>query len=111
VDDKKAATAIVDNARRECPHVKLIVRAWDREHAVELIKHDADVVLRETFESALAMGREAVLALGVEPEEADLVIANVRQRDKERFALETAGGLFAGRDLVLSNMTPSKKPA
>ena len=28
----------------------------------------------------------------------------VRRRDAERFALETAGGLFAGRALVLGNI-------
>lgn len=106
VDDKAAATRIVENARRECLQVRLLVRAWDREHALELIQADADVVIRETFESAMALGREAVLALGASEEEADAAMARMRARDAERFALETSGGLFAGRRLVLSNMTP-----
>ncbi|EKL8567583.1 hypothetical protein PSQ33_006584 [Pseudomonas aeruginosa] len=32
------------------------------------------------------------------------MIEEVRKRDAERFALETAGGLFAGRALVLGNI-------
>ncbi|HVL10200.1 MAG TPA: monovalent cation:proton antiporter-2 (CPA2) family protein, partial [Burkholderiaceae bacterium] len=53
VDDKDAATRIVENARRECLQVKVLVRAWDREHALALVKADADVVVRETFEAGM----------------------------------------------------------
>lgn len=104
VDDKKAATRIVESARRSCPQVKLIVRAFDREHALELVKHDADYIVRETFESALLLGRQAVLTLGASELEADAVTNEVRKRDAERFAQETTGGLFAGRALVLGNI-------
>lgn len=34
----------------------------------------------------------------------------VRMRDAERFALETAGGLFAGRALVLGNIERIEPP-
>ncbi|ARP96001.1 monovalent cation:proton antiporter-2 (CPA2) family protein [Bordetella genomosp. 13] len=104
VDDKAAATRIVENAQEANPRTQILVRAWDREHAVELLKHDADFVIRETFESAMAMGREAVLRLGATEEEADEHIAEVRRRDAERLVLETTGGIFAGRDLILGNM-------
>lgn len=104
VDDKAAATRIVENVRRECPQVQLIVRAFDREHALELVQHEADVVVRETFESAMVMGRQTLKALDIEDEEADTLMAQVRGRDAERFALETAGGMFAGRALVLGNI-------
>ncbi|WP_439682600.1 Glutathione-regulated potassium-efflux system protein [Cupriavidus oxalaticus] len=104
VNDKDAATRIVENARRECPQVKLIVRAFDREHALELVQKDADHVVRETLESALLMGRQAVLALGATEDEADALTEQVRSRDAERFALETAGATFAGRALVLGNI-------
>lgn len=104
VDDKAAATRIVENVQEANPHTEILVRAWDREHAVELIKHDADFVVRETFESGMAMGREAVLRLGCTEEEADEYVAEVRRRDAERLVLETTGGVFAGRDLILGNM-------
>ncbi|MGB6006770.1 monovalent cation:proton antiporter-2 (CPA2) family protein [Castellaniella sp.] len=104
VDDPVAATRIVENARRECLQTRLVVRAFDREHALELVRLDADDVVRETFEAALLMGRQAVLALGATDQEADDLIGEVRNRDAERFALETAGGTFAGRALVLGNI-------
>ena len=104
VDDQAAATRIVENVRHECPHARLIVRAYDREHALELIQKDADHVVRESFESALLMGRHAVRALGATEDEAETLDAEVRGRDTERFALETAGGQFAGRALLLGNI-------
>lgn len=104
VNDKTAATHMVEIARREFPHVQLVVRAFDREHALELVQHEADYVVRETFESAMEMGRQTLKALGVEEEERTLLMEQVRSRDAERFALETAGGMFAGRALVLGNI-------
>ncbi len=104
VDDQAAATRIVENARRECPRTRLVVRAFDREHALALVRLDADHVIRETFEAAMLMGRQAVLALGATDQEADDLEAEVRGRDTERFALETAGGTFAGRALLLGNI-------
>jgi glutathione-regulated potassium-efflux system ancillary protein KefC len=104
VNDKKAATRIVESAKAYCPNIKLLVRAFDREHALELVKHDADFVVRETFESALLLGRQAALAMGASEIEADALVEQVRCRDAERFALETSGGLFAGRALVLGNI-------
>ncbi|MCJ9712618.1 NAD-binding protein, partial [Bordetella hinzii] len=104
VDDKDAATRIVENVHDISPQTKVLVRAWDREHAVALVKQDADYVVRETFESAMLLGREAVRALGASDLEADEYMQEVRRRDAERFALETTGGIFAGRDLILGNM-------
>ena len=54
--------------------------------------------------AALLLGRQAVVTLGASEHEADAVIDEVRKRDVERFALETSGGLFAGRALVLGNI-------
>jgi hypothetical protein len=61
-------------------------------------------VVRETFESAMLLGREAVLATGATPEEADAVMADLRRLDGERFDLEVAGDAFAGRALVLGHL-------
>lgn len=105
IDDRAAATLIAETAKKEFPQAELIVRAFDREHALALVKTDADVVVRETFESAMQLGRATARALGASEEEADDQMAELRRRDSERFALEMAGDRFAGRDLVLRNMT------
>ncbi len=111
LNDKTAAVRIAEIAKTEFPHARVLVRAFDREHALELVKTGgADFVVRETFESAMLLGREAVMCTGASAEEADAVIADLRRLDAERFDLEMAGGLFAGRALVVGNMV-KKDPA
>lgn len=101
--DKHATTRIVELVKQEFPLVPVIARAFDREHAVELVHAGADFQLRETLESGFAIGREALIQLGDTEEDADDLMAEIRERDVQRFAMEVAGGLFAGRDLLLSN--------
>ncbi len=103
IDDKDAATRVAALAKTQFPQAELLVRAFDREHVLELRKADVGYLVRETFESAMAMGRQAVLTLGAAEEEADEVMDHLRRRDAERMALEAAGGIFAGRALVLGN--------
>jgi glutathione-regulated potassium-efflux system protein KefB len=67
------------------------------------VKLGVDYQIREVFESALTFGREALLLLGSDPEEADELIAGARDRDRQRFEAQILGGLQAGRDLLLSN--------
>ncbi len=109
VDDRKAANRIVGLVRHEFPHAKVLVRAYDREHAVELVGLDVDGLVRETFESAMAFGEAALRELGVDADEATATSAEVRRRDTERFELDVAGGLAAGRHLMLGN-TPKPTP-
>ena len=101
--DRAAVTRMVELARHEYPLVPVLARAFDREHALELIAAGADFQIRETFESALEMGREALQRLGDSPEEAADLLRSIRERDRERFALDTAGGLRAGRALLHGN--------
>ena len=104
VDKKDAATRIVENIQREFPNAVVITRAFDRQHALELIKLDAQHVVRETFESAVLMGQHAVLALGATDDEAWAITERVRRRDTERFEREDVSGVFAGRALLLGNI-------
>ena len=77
--------------------------SFDRTHSIELVKLGVEYQIREVFESALTFGREALLMLGSDPEEADELIAGARERDQQRFEAQILGGLQAGRDLLLSN--------
>jgi CPA2 family monovalent cation:H+ antiporter-2/glutathione-regulated potassium-efflux system protein KefB len=88
------------------------VRAYDRIHALELIERGADRFMRETFESALAFGGEALAGLQGDREAALSIVADVRLRDYERLALQQAGGLYA--DMPYSSTVrpePLTKPA
>ena len=59
VDKPEAADKIVQLVKSEFPGVKLFVRAFDRGHSLRLIAAGVDYHIRETFESAMVLGREA----------------------------------------------------
>lgn len=103
LDDRKAADLIVETARAEFPQAALMVRAYDRGHALDLIKAEVDYQVRETFESAMAFGASALERLGLSPEEIAETTADIRERDEERFALEITGGIYAGVGLLHGN--------
>ncbi len=103
VDDRAAATRMVELVRHEFPNALLLARAYDREHGLELVKAGVDYPVRETFESAIKFARAALDRLG-EPEDAiDDAIEELRRRDEERFALQLTGGMYAGRELMVGN--------
>jgi monovalent cation:proton antiporter-2 (CPA2) family protein len=104
IDDREAASRVVDLVHAEFPGVKLYVRSFDRRHTLQLIAKDVDFSVRETFESALVFGRKALETLGFEPDRAGAVIDFVRSRDQERLVLQQAGGIGAGTDLLRARM-------
>jgi len=86
--DRAAVTRIAEQARHEFPLVPVLARAVDREHAQELVRLGVAFQIRETFESAIAMGREALVQLGDGQEVVEDIMAGIRSRDTERFALD-----------------------
>jgi glutathione-regulated potassium-efflux system protein KefB len=116
VDDTAAANRIAELVLGQFPLARLLVRAFDREHALHLIHRGVDRPVRETFESAVAFGEAALVALGVPETEAAGIAAEVRRRDAERLDLEVSGGIGAGNALLLGNapkpapLTPPRHP-
>ena len=108
VDKQEAADKIVELAKAEFPHAKLYVRAYDRGHALRLINAGVDYQLRELLESAFVFGRKVLMDLGVEQDEADEIIADVRQRDQQRLEMQMAGGLRAGLSLMRGNVATTQ---
>ena len=109
VDKRDSATRIAKLIKAEFPLAKLLVRSFDREHALALVKLGVDAQVRETFDSAMIMGEVTLLELGVPPEEVAEVVEDVRRRDTERFKLEQVGGVMAGVDLLRGNMPRMKQ--
>ncbi|VXB82128.1 Glutathione-regulated potassium-efflux system protein [Luteimonas sp. 9C] len=112
IDDRAAADRIVELARHEFAQAKLMVRAFDRAHALKLVNAGVDVQVRETFESAVQFGAAVLRELGVPEEDADAIATQVRRLDAERFELETASNdTRAGIPLIIKNTnTPGPKP-
>lgn len=109
VDGKDATTQIVERTKAEFRQARVLARVRDREHALELQHGDVDYLIRELFESAMVLGREAALTLGATPEAADDIAQGVRRRDAERFQLQLVGGIYAGSELMLGNKTAELK--
>lgn len=111
VDKAEVADRIVELVKAEFPLAKLFVRAFDRGHALRLIKAGVDYQVRETLESALMFGKNVLIQLGVDEVEAADVMRDVRRRDTERLEVQLAGGLADGRWLMRGNMpTPTPEP-
>ena len=104
VDKRADADRIVELLKTACPIAKVLVRSYDRGHTLDLIAAGVDYQIRETFESAMAFGEAALLALGVPEDEAAEVVDGVRKRDAARLDLQMVDGITAGRDLMKHNV-------
>lgn len=100
IEDKEATSAIVEMVRRTFPNARLFVRAYDRVHALDLMERGVKAPVRETFESALHLGREALIGLGHSEDDAEEVRLDVRRRDIQRLQRQREEGMFAGQDLL-----------
>jgi glutathione-regulated potassium-efflux system protein KefB len=113
IDNREAASRIVDLVHTEFPGTKVYVRSFDRRHTLQLIAKGVDFELRETYESALVFGRNTLEALGLDSERAAAIEQFVRARDLDRLAVQQAEGLSAGVDLLRTRMVhePLSTPA
>ena len=103
-DDRETTLRIVELVKAEFPHTPLLARAFDREHAIELVNAHADYQVRETFESALVMAEEALRRLDVDAEAISDIMDETRRRDQERFDIDICNGVYASRHLIQGNV-------
>ncbi|MBE1529057.1 CPA2 family monovalent cation:H+ antiporter-2/glutathione-regulated potassium-efflux system protein KefB [Sphingopyxis sp. OAS728] len=103
-DDRETTLKIVELVKAEFPHTPLLARAFDREHAIELVHADVDYQIRETFESALVMAEEALRRLDVDADAIGDILDETRRRDQERFDIEICDGVYASRHLIQGNV-------
>ncbi|XAH26103.1 monovalent cation:proton antiporter-2 (CPA2) family protein [Xylophilus sp. GW821-FHT01B05] len=113
VNDPAATTRIVEMVKKEFPLTPVLARAFDRQHAIDLIHHGVDFQIRETFESAMRFSTEALRRVGVPEDDIAEICEDIRRRDTERLQLQVAGGIAQGRDLMHGNRwtaTPLTRP-
>lgn len=108
VDDAAVAKDIVNMAQSKFSQAELLVRAYDRTTAIDLIHMGIEEPVRETFESGLRMGLAALRAAGVSEEDADETIDDVRRRDESRLQLQVQQTSGASGDTleVLKKIKP-----
>jgi CPA2 family monovalent cation:H+ antiporter-2 len=65
LDDPEATVRLVSFARRECPDLHIIARAYDRTHVFRLYQAGANDIVREMFDSSLRAGRYVLENMGL----------------------------------------------
>jgi glutathione-regulated potassium-efflux system ancillary protein KefC len=70
IDDGPSAIRLVELAREHFPRLKIVARARNVSEYMELRRRGVARIERETFDSALRAGRDALEELGLDPYEA-----------------------------------------
>ncbi|WP_084268426.1 monovalent cation:proton antiporter-2 (CPA2) family protein [Allorhizobium undicola] len=101
---------IVELIRSEYPQVRLFVRSYDRIHSLSLRERNVEYEVRETLESGLLFGCQAIQALGVNEETARAITDDIRQRDEERLQIQAVEGLRAGSHMLFNRPVVQPEP-
>jgi voltage-gated potassium channel Kch len=67
VSDKSMSLKIVDLAKRNYPHLKILARSTDMDHAYELMDRGVEEPVDDTFESSVILGTKVLGHLGFNP--------------------------------------------
>ena len=89
VENEQVMAHAIELIRESFPKAKIFCRATDRAHAVQLALSEVDYHIRETFESGITFGREALDQLGISTERIVEIETEVRQQDLERVVCDS----------------------
>jgi monovalent cation:proton antiporter-2 (CPA2) family protein len=89
IDEPEKITELVKIAKHNFPHLKLLVRVYDRAHAYDVLKQGIDNVYREVFGSSMQMAEDALVALGKQRQTAERAVKLFRTHD-EKFLRQAA---------------------
>jgi monovalent cation:proton antiporter-2 (CPA2) family protein len=82
IDDHEKIVEMVETVRRHAPHLTILARATGRTQAYDLLDAGVDHVYRETFETSLQMGIDALSLLGLRSYHAHRVAKTFRMHDE-----------------------------
>lgn len=97
-DNAEETTRIVTHLKHEHPLVPVMARAIDRQHAVDLMRAEADFQIRETLESSYALASAALSALGETPDEIEHLLHETKRSDEDRLENE-----FLNKDIQVGD--------
>ena len=89
IDEPEKITELVKIAKQNFPHLKLLVRVYDRAHAYDVLKEGIDDIYREVFGSSMQMAEDALVALGQHRSAAERTVKLFRTHD-EKFLRQAA---------------------
>lgn len=82
IRDVEKSKKLIELSNRQYPHLKIVANAADRSSAYELMDLGVRNIRRETFGSALALGRDALEALGFHAYEAHRLMRLFQKNDE-----------------------------
>jgi glutathione-regulated potassium-efflux system protein KefB len=82
-DDPEANLRTARLVRRQYPHLKIVARARNRQHAFRLMDIGVEDPVRETFYSSLEMTRHVLESLGMSAEVAESRLERFRKHDEQ----------------------------
>lgn len=84
IDDVESSVTAATVIRAYFPALKVFARARNRKHAYRLMDLGVQVIWRETFLSAVDMGRAVLESLGTDPAQARALVARFAEHDERR---------------------------
>jgi glutathione-regulated potassium-efflux system protein KefB len=107
VEDQILTAAKLRLITEAFPQAAVLARVYDRRHLLQFDGIELYASVRELFESAVLLGREALRALGVEEREAERIEREYRRRDARRLELQSrAGDIRVARELMFKPDRP-----
>jgi len=83
IDDREKINELVQIVRENFPHLEIFARAFDRAHAMELMRNGVSNVYREVFGSSVDMSFDILQALGHPKADAHRMVKLFRTLDEK----------------------------
>lgn len=97
IDDRDFGAKELEPIIHAFPNAQIMVRTFDRRQQIALRGVEIAGAVREVYESAVKLGRDALESLGYNDDEQDYAVRSYRQRDDDRLEAQgETGDLHAG---------------
>ena len=91
----------IDSVADAFPSATIYVRGFDRKSVIALAESKAEYVIREVYESALAVARMALESVGLSEREIDEAESTYRENDRRRMDVQIKGGdIYAAKEMT-----------
>ncbi|HEX2878450.1 MAG TPA: monovalent cation:proton antiporter-2 (CPA2) family protein [Polyangiaceae bacterium] len=106
IDDMEASLRTLKTVQSHFPHLKIVARARNRQHAYALLGSDLDVVIRENFLGSVEAARRTLEELGIPSADARSTVKRFAEYDEQ-----SVRNSFALRDDQQALIASSKQYA
>ncbi len=101
VQNPEVSMSIARMVRQHFPNVAIYARARNRQHAFALLELGVAGLIRDTFLSSVELGREILIKLGTDPEQARAAVDLFREHDEQRLKEQSA--IFRDEDALVQS--------